>query len=71
MSVGTLFSSGAFKTVEAERGLGVNALTDGEIADSDLCADLVVDVESYNTVAVTPEPKKKRRLDSRDVHDSN
>ena len=55
MSVGTLFSSGAFKTVEAERGFGVNALTDGEIADS----DLVVDVESYNTVAVTPEPKKE------------
>ena len=70
MSVGALFGSGAFTTVEAERGLEVNVLADGEIADSDLFADLVVDVGSYNTVAVTPEAKK-RLLDSRDVHDSN
>lgn len=52
VSVGALFGSGAFTTVEAERGLEVNVLTDGEIADSDLFADLLIDVGSYSTVAV-------------------
>ena len=52
VSVGALFGSGAFTTVQAERDLEVNVLTDGEIGASDLFADLLIDVGRYGTVAV-------------------
>lgn len=51
MNVGPLFGSGAFTTAEAERNLEVNVLTDSEIAASDLFADLLADVRSYDTVS--------------------
>lgn len=48
----TLLSSGAFTSVEAERGVEVNVLVDGAIGDSDQFADVLVDAGGFETVAV-------------------
>jgi len=49
---GALLGSGAFTTVNAERDVEVNVLTDNEIGDSDQFADILIDVGGYDTVAV-------------------
>jgi hypothetical protein len=50
---GALLGSGAFSSVEASRDVEVNVLTELEIGEDDLIADVLVDVGSFGSVAVT------------------
>jgi hypothetical protein len=49
---GALLGSGAFSSVEAQRDVEVNVVTDNEIAADDRFADILVHVDEYETVAV-------------------
>lgn len=51
---GAVIGSGAFTSVQADRDVEVNVLTNNDIGDSDQFADVLINVGGFNTVGVDP-----------------
>lgn len=64
---GVLLGSGAFTTVEAERDVEVNIVTDTDIGDSDQFADVLINVGGFNSVAVEEEDGETLNTDGSDL----